>query len=209
MAQGIQQKDFMKKGQQRCAWVPEGNTIYETYHDVEWGAPVWDDRKMFEFLVLESAQAGLSWITVLRKRVAYKKAFANFDPKRVAKFTEKEILDLLSNEGIIRNRLKIEAAIENAKQFLCIQKEFGTFCTYMWSFVGNKAIDGKRKTIKEIPPISKEAEMLARDMKRRGFRFFGPTICYAHMQAVGMINDHTLNCFRHKEVKRGILKRSN
>jgi len=196
----------MKKS--RCAWVPDGNELYIQYHDTEWGVPVWNDKKMFEFIVLESAQAGLSWITVLRKREAYKKAFANFNPQRVAKFDEKDIAHLLQNEGIIRNRLKIVAAIENAKQFLRIQKEFSTFCAYMWKFVGNTQIDGKRKTIKEIPSVSSYAEIIAHDMRQRGFRFFGPTICYAHMQAVGMINDHTIDCFRYKEVKQCILKES-
>ncbi|RJQ28839.1 DNA-3-methyladenine glycosylase I [Candidatus Parcubacteria bacterium] len=198
----------MKNRKNRCAWVPEGNELYITYHDEEWGVPVFNDRKMFEFLVLESAQAGLSWITVLRKREAYRKAFANFNPVRVARFGQKDIGKLLQNEGIIRNRMKIEAAVNNAKQFLNIQKEFGSFYLYMWEFVNNKQIDGRRKTIKDIPAVSKEAELLAKDMKQRGFKFFGPTICYAHMQAVGMVNDHTINCFRHKKVKQGILKKS-
>lgn len=197
-----------EKRKNRCAWVPEENELYIHYHDTEWGVPIFDDKKMFEFLVLESAQAGLSWITVLRKREAYRKAFADFNPVRVAKFTNEDVKRLLQNEGIIRNRLKILAAIENAKQFLKIQREFGTFCNYMWSFVKNTQIDGKRKTIKEIPIKSEEAELIACDMKKRGFRFFGATICYAHMQAVGMVNDHTINCFRYKEVKRGILKGS-
>jgi len=192
----------------RCAWVPENNELYTRYHDEEWGVPVWDDKKMFEFIVLESAQAGLSWITVLKKRKAYKKAFANFDVVRIAKFNEDDVLCLLQNEGIIRNRMKIVAAVENAKQFLKVQKEFGSFCNYMWNFVGNKPIDERRNTIKDIPAISKQAEIIAFDMKKRGFHFFGPTICYAHMQAVGMINDHTIDCFRHNEVKQGILKRS-
>ena len=182
--------------------------LYEKYHDEEWGIPIFSDRKIFEFLVLESAQAGLSWITILKKRDAYKKAFANFDPKQVAAFTQKDISVLLKNEKIVRNRMKIEAAVENAKQFLNIQKEFGSFYVYMWNFVGNKPIDGRRKTVKDVPTITKEAELLAKDMKKRGFRFFGPTICYAHMQAVGMANDHTIDCFRYKEAKRGILKRS-
>ncbi|TSC52148.1 MAG: DNA-3-methyladenine glycosylase I [Parcubacteria group bacterium LiPW_41] len=197
-----------EKRKNRCAWVPEGNELYIHYHDTEWGVPIFDDKKMFEFLVLESAQAGLSWITVLRKREAYRKAFAGFNPVRVAKFTDNDVERLLQNEGIIRNRLKIVAAIENAKQFLKIQKEFGTFCDYMWSFVDNVPMNAKRKSIKEIPTLNKQAETLASDMKKRGFRFFGPTICYAHMQAVGMVNDHTIDCFRYKEVKRGILKGS-
>ncbi|MFA5871047.1 MAG: DNA-3-methyladenine glycosylase I [Candidatus Paceibacterota bacterium] len=192
----------------RCAWVPNGNNLYVRYHDEEWGVPVWDDKKMFEFLVLESAQAGLSWITVLKKREAYKKAFANFNPKKVARFTSSDIEKCMKNDGLIRNRMKIVAAIENAKQFLKIQKEFGTFCNYMWSFVGNVPINAKRKSIKEIPAFNKHAEVLASNMKKRGFCFFGPTICYAHMQAVGMVNDHTIDCFRHNEVKQSILKES-
>jgi DNA-3-methyladenine glycosylase I len=197
-----------EKRKNRCAWVPEGNELYINYHDTEWGVPVFDDKKIFEFLVLESAQAGLSWITILKKREAYRKAFANFNPKRVTQFTSRDIEQCMNNGGLIRNRMKIEAAVNNARQFLKIQKEFGTFSNYMWSFVGNVPINKKRKVIKEIPSVNKEAEMLALDMKRRGFKFFGPTICYAHMQAVGMVNDHTVDCFRHKETKQSILKGS-
>lgn len=197
-----------EKQKNRCAWVPEGNKLYIQYHDFEWGVPVFNDRKMFEFLVLESAQAGLSWITVLKKREVYRKAFTNFNPQSVAKFTDEDVKQLLQNEGIIRNRLKILATIENAKQFLKIQKEFGTFCNYIWSFIKNTPINGNRKTIQEIPIKSEDSELIARDMKKRGFQFFGPIICYAYMQAVGMTNDHTINCFRHKEVKQAILKKS-
>ncbi len=182
----------------RCAWVAKDNALYEKYHDTEWGMPVYDDKIMFEFLVLESAQAGLSWLTVLKKRENYRKAFANFNPKKVAKFGRKEIKNLLKNEGIIRNKLKIEATINNAKQFLLIQKEFGTFSKYIWSFVGNKPIQNKWKSIKDLPSQTPESEALSKDLKKRGFKFLGPTICYAHMQAVGMVNDHTTDCFRYK-----------
>ncbi len=184
----------------RCKWVTEGNTLYEKYHDLEWGVPVYDDKIMFEFLVLESAQAGLSWLTVLKKRENYRKAFANFDPKKVAKFGKKEIKGLLKNEGIIRNRSKIEATINNAKQFILVQKEFGTFSKYIWSFVGRKPIQSKWRSIRDLPAQTPESETLSKDLKKRGFKFLGPTICYAHMQATGMVNDHTIDCFRYKEV---------
>ena len=185
---------------ERCPWVPEGDFLYRKYHDTEWGVPVHDDKKLFEFLVLESAQAGLSWRTVLHKRKNYRKAFANFDPKRVARFTKGHVARLLNNEGIIRNRLKIEAAINNAKCFLQIKKEFGTFATYVWRFVGGKTIIHRLRNLKDYPTQIPEAEALSEDMKKRGFRFLGPTILYAHMQATGMVNDHTVNCFRRKEV---------
>ncbi|MBI3815354.1 MAG: DNA-3-methyladenine glycosylase I [Nitrospinae bacterium] len=183
----------------RCEW-PTSDPLLVKYHDKEWGVPIENDRKIFEFLVLESAQAGLSWITVLRKREGYRKAFAGFDPKKVAQFTKRDIARLLKNPGIIRNRLKIEATINNAKRFLEIQKEFGSFSKYMWSFVKGKPIDGKRKRLKDLPAITKEAEIWAKDLKKRGFKFLGPTICYAHMQAVGMVNDHTIDCFRYAEI---------
>lgn len=186
------------KETKRCDWVIPGNTLYEKYHDTEWGVPVHNDRKIFEFLVLESAQAGLSWITILKKRENYRKAFANFDPKKVSKFSSKDIKKLLQNEGIVRNKLKIEATINNAKRFLEIQKEFGTFSKYIWSFVGNKPIQNKWKNIKELPSQTSESEALSKDLKKRGFKFLGPTICYAHMQATGMVNDHTVDCFKHK-----------
>lgn len=191
----------MKKNKKRCAWVIPENTLYEEYHDLEWGVPIYDDKTIFEFLVLESAQAGLSWITILKKRENYRKAFAKFDPKKVAKFGSKEVRKLLKNEGIVRNKLKIEATINNAKKFLEIQKEFGAFSKYIWSFVGNKPIQNKWKNIKELPSLSKEAIELSKDLKKRGFKFIGPTICYAHMQATGMVNDHTTDCFRYKKVK--------
>lgn len=182
----------------RCPWVKEGDSLYEKYHDTEWGVPVHDDPKMFEFLVLESAQAGLSWLTVLRKRENYRKAFAGFDPRKVAKFGKRDVARLLKNAGIIRNRAKIEAAINNAKRFLEVQKEFGTFSKYIWSFVKDKPIQHTIKTLKDYRTTTKESDALATDLKKRGFTFLGSTVIYAHMQAVGMVNDHTLSCFKRK-----------
>lgn len=182
----------------RCPWVKEGDLLYEKYHDTEWGVPVHDDPKMFEFLVLESAQAGLSWLTVLRKRENYRKAFAGFDPRKVAKFGKRDVARLLKNAGIIRNRAKIEAAINNAKRFLEVQKEFGTFSKYIWSFVKDKPIQHTIKTLKDYRTTTKESDALATDLKKRGFTFLGSTVIYAHMQAVGMVNDHTLSCFKRK-----------
>jgi DNA-3-methyladenine glycosylase I len=178
----------------RCAWVKEGDTLYEKYHDTEWGIPVYDDRKIFEFLVLESAQAGLNWRMVLHKRKNYEKAFANFNVKKVAKFGARERKRLMNDAGIIRNRQKIDAAINNAKRFLEVQKEFGSFSKYMWSFVKNKPIRHTIRKMSDYPAITKEAEVWAADLKRRGFKFLGPTVCYAHMQAVGMANDHMTMC---------------
>lgn len=186
--------------QTRCAWAPKGDALYVAYHDDEWGVPVYDEVKIFEFFILESAQAGLSWRTVLYKRENYRKAFAGFDPVQVSKYTAKHVEKLLQNAGIIRNRMKIEAAINNAKRFLEVQKEFGTFSKYIWDFVGGKPIRNKRKTIKDLPVITPEAEALAKDLKKRGFKFLGPTVIYAHMQATGMVNDHLVDCFRYKEV---------
>ena len=185
-----------------CAWVPIGDDLYKTYHDKEWGVPVYSDRKIFEFLVLESAQAGLSWITVLRKRENYRKAFKNFDPVKVAKFTKATVNKLLKDPGIIRNRMKVEAAVNNAKRFLEVQKEFGSFSKYIWGFVDGKPIQNKRRTIKQLPAKTPLAEKIAKDMKSRGFKFLGPTVIYAHMQATGMVNDHTIDCFRHREVQK-------
>lgn len=178
----------------RCAWVTEGDMLYEKYHDTEWGIPVYDDRKIFEFLVLESAQAGLNWRMVLHKRKNYEKAFANFNVKKVAKFGARERKRLMNDAGIIRNRQKIDAAINNAKRFLEVQKEFGSFSKYMWSFVKNKPIRHTIRKMSDYPAITKEAEVWAADLKRRGFKFLGPTVCYAHMQAVGMANDHMTMC---------------
>ena len=193
-------KHKMKKELIKCPWCL-GSELYERYHDEEWGVPVHDDKILFEFLILESAQAGLSWITVLKKRKAYKKAFANFDAKKVAKFDDDMIEELMLNEGIIRNRLKIKAAISNAKLFLEIQKEFGSFNQYMYSFMpNNKPIKNSRKSMKEVPASSKESDAISKDLKKRGFKFFGTTICYAHMQATGMVNDHLVDCHRYNKV---------
>ena len=194
-------KEKHKDQKIRCAWVPADNELYAKYHDSEWGVPVFDDRKIFEFLLLESAQAGLSWITVLRKRENYRRVFAGFDPKRIARFGTKEINKLLLDPGIIRNRLKIEAAVNNARKFLVIQEEFGTFFKYIWQFVGGKPLVNRWENIKSLPIKTKEAEELSLDLKKRGLKFLGPTIIYAHMQATGMVNDHMVDCFRYKELR--------
>lgn len=185
----------------RCPWNTFDDELYRIYHDTEWGVPVYDDRKIFEFLVLESAQAGLSWITVLRKRENYRKAFAGFDPTKIAHFSSKQIQELLANPGIIRNRLKIEATINNAQRFLQVQKEFGSFSKYIWGFVGGKPIHNKWKKLSDLPAQTKESEVLSLDLKKRGFKFLGAIVIYAHMQATGMVNDHTVECFRYKELK--------
>ena len=185
----------------RCAWVTQGNELYEQYHDREWGVPVYDDRILFEFLILEGAQAGLSWLTILKRRGHYRQAFAGFDPIKVAAFNPDDIKNLLQNEGIIRNRLKIAAAITNAQKFLEIQYEFGSFSAYQWHFVSNAPIQNAWREMSEVPAVSPESETLSRDLKRRGFGFVGPTIIYAHMQATGMVNDHTVDCFRYQELK--------
>ncbi|MCC6501884.1 MAG: DNA-3-methyladenine glycosylase I [Deltaproteobacteria bacterium] len=190
-----------KKQLARCAWV-SSDPLYIAYHDNEWGMPVSDDRKLFEFLVLEGAQAGLSWLTVLKKRENYRKAFEGFDPVKVADFDEKKIQSLLGDPGIIRNNLKVRSAVTNAKAFLEIQKEFGSFAEYSWRFTGGKPIDNRFKSIKEVPAKTPESDALSKDLKKRGFKFVGSTIIYAHMQAVGMVNDHTVDCFRHAEVGR-------
>lgn len=188
-----------RKEKIRCPWVAKGNSLYEKYHDKEWGVPVKDDRKIFEFLVLESMQAGLSWIIILSKRDNFRKAFAGFDPKKVSAFGKKEITRLLRDPGIIRNRLKIEAAVNNAHKFIAVQKEFGSFSKYMWQFVGGKTLQHRIRVIGDYPETICEAEVFAKDLKRRGFRFFGSTICYSHMQAIGMVNDHVVSCFRYKK----------
>jgi DNA-3-methyladenine glycosylase I len=174
--------------------------LYLKYHDTEWGVPVQDDRKHFELLLLEGAQAGLSWSTVLRKRDGYRRAFAAFDPVRVARFDEKRIAVLMQNPGIIRNRLKIAAAVSNARAFLAVQKEFGSFNAYVWRFVAGRPVRNRRKTMKDIPATSQESDALSGDLKKRGFKFVGSTIVYAHMQAVGMVNDHVISCFRYREI---------
>jgi DNA-3-methyladenine glycosylase I len=185
----------------RCGW-SVNDPIYIEYHDKEWGIPVHDDRKLFEFLVLEGAQAGLSWLTVLKKREGYRKAFAEFDPEKVARFTEKKIEKLLLDPSIIRNKLKVNSAVTNAKAFLNVQKEFGSFDKYIWQFTDGKVIHNKWKSLKEIPAKTKESDAMSKDLISRGFKFVGSTIMYAHMQATGMVNDHVVECFRHKELKK-------
>jgi DNA-3-methyladenine glycosylase I len=185
----------------RCVWV--GNDpLMIRYHDLEWGVPVYGDKKLFEFLILEGAQAGLSWSTVLKKRPHYRKVFDRFDPEKIALYTEKDKKRLLADAGIIRNRLKIDAAISNAQYFLDVKKEFGTFKKYIWQFTGGSPLTSRFKSLSDIPSQTKEAESMSKDLKRRGFRFVGPTICYAFMQAVGMVNDHTVDCFRYLEVNK-------
>ena len=183
----------------RCGWC--GNDpIYLEYHDEEWGVPVHDDRKLFEFLILEGAQAGLSWITILKRRSGYQKAFYDFDVNRVARFSKKKIEALLKDTGIIRNRLKVESAVSNAQKFLEIQEEFGSFNDYSWRFVDGEPIVNRYKTLKEIPATTKISDQFSKDLKSRGFKFVGSTIIYAHMQAVGMVNDHITSCFRYSQV---------
>ena len=172
----------------------------QAYHDTEWGVPLHDDQRLFEFLVLEGAQAGLSWQTVLNKRDNYRKAFDNFDPKKVARYTPKRVEKLLQNPGIIRNRLKVASAISNAKALLAVQKEFGSFDAYVWQFVGGKPKKNRFKSMSQMPATTPESDAFAKDLKKRGFRFVGSTICYAFMQAVGMVNDHTTDCFRYGAV---------
>lgn len=184
----------------RCLWADTSDPLYQAYHDQEWGVPVHDDRTLFEFLLLEGAQAGLSWYTILRKRDNYRQAFDGFDALKIASYEEKKIAKLLADPGIIRNRLKIKAAIRNAQAFLKIQQEYGSFDAYMWQFVGGKPIINAWTSIHEIPAESEVSRRMSKDLIQRGFRFVGPTICYAHMQAVGMVNDHTTDCFRYQEI---------
>jgi DNA-3-methyladenine glycosylase I len=186
------------KTKTRCNWGDRGGDLMIAYHDTEWGVPVHDDQKQFEFLTLESAQAGLSWLTVLRKRENYRRAFADFDPEKVARFTAKKIEKLLEDPGIIRNRLKVAAAVANARCFLEVQEEFGTFDKYIWGFVEGRPKQNQLKSMKDLPATSKESDALSKDLKSRGFKFVGSTIVYAHMQAVGMVNDHLVDCFRYK-----------
>ena len=189
-----------KSEPKRCPWVDLSKPDYIAYHDLEWGVPVHDDKKQFEFLTLESAQAGLSWYTVLRKRNSYRQAFAGFDPQQVARFSEKTVERLLQNRGIIRNRAKILAAINNARKFLEVQAEFDSFDRYIWRFVEGKPIVNTLKSQNDYPSVSPESDALSRDLRQRGFKFIGSTICYAHMQAVGMINDHLITCFRRAQL---------
>jgi DNA-3-methyladenine glycosylase I len=184
----------------RCAWAPEGDPLYIAYHDEEWGVPSRDDRELYELLVLEGAQAGLSWSTILRKREGYRKAFAGFDPEVVARFGSKDTERLLADTGIVRNRLKVESAIANAQRVLQVQEADGSFASYLWGFVGGTPIANRFREVGQIPPETAESRAMSKDLKRRGFRFVGPTICYAFMQSTGMVNDHVVSCFRYAEV---------
>jgi len=188
----------MSKAVVRCKWAEGVSLDYIEYHDKEWGVPVWDDRTQFEFLILEGAQAGLSWSTILNKRAGYRKLFADFDPEKVARFTPKRIEKLLLDPSIVRNRLKVESAVTNARAFLAVQKEFGTFCDYAWDFVGGEPIKNRFRKDSDIPATSPESDALSKDLKKRGFKFVGSTIIYAHMQATGMVNDHVTGCYRYK-----------
>ena len=187
----------------RCAWLDyysKPSEQYIKYHDEEWGVPIHDDRHLFEFLILEGAQAGLSWTTILKKRDNYRKAYDNFDPAKIAKYNAAKQQKLLQNAGIVRNRLKVAASVINAKAFLEVQKEFGSFDEYIWGFVGNKTIQNSWKSLQELPATTKESDAMSADLKKRGLKFVGPTICYAFMQATGMVNDHTKDCFRYREL---------
>ena len=184
----------------RCPWVDMTKPDYVEYHDQEWGVPVHDDRTIFEFLTLEAAQAGLSWYTVLRKREAYRAAFAGFDPVKVARFGKRQVASLLKNPGIIRNQAKILAAIHNARGFLDVQERFGSFDAYIWRFVDGRPVVHRLKSLKDYPATSVESDALSKDLKRRGFKFVGSTVCYAHMQATGLVNDHSLSCFRRRQI---------
>ncbi|RYZ03714.1 MAG: DNA-3-methyladenine glycosylase I [Myxococcales bacterium] len=190
----------------RCGWAGE-DELYVTYHDTEWGVPVYDDQRLFEFLVLEGAQAGLSWITILRKREAYRKAFADFDAQKVARFDDKKRAALLQNPGIVRNRLKVESAVKNARAFLAVQEEYGSFSAYQWRFVDGKPLQNHRASMKDVPARTPISDAFSKDLKKRGFNFVGSTIIYAHMQAVGMVNDHIDACFRQKPVEKLAKKR--
>jgi len=186
----------------RCPW-PEGNEQMIRYHDTEWGVPLHDDRKLFEFLVLDAFQAGLSWTIVLKKREAFRKAFDNFDPRKVAKYDDRRVKVLLADAGIIRNRMKIEATVANARAFLAVQCEFGSFDRYIWQFAGGKTKKNRWRTLRQLPARSEESDAMSKDLKERGFRFVGSTICYAFMQAAGMVNDHLVSCFRYTGVQGG------
>jgi len=191
----------MSKKIRRCEWAGETSQAYIEYHDKEWGVPVRDDRTQFEFLILEGAQAGLSWSTILNKRDGYRRNFAGFDPHKVARFTQKRVEKILLDPGIVRNKLKVNAAVSNARAFLEVQDEFDGFCNYIWQFVDGKAKQNRFKSMAEVPATTEESDALSKDMKRRGFKFVGSTILYAHMQATGLVNDHVTGCFRHKECR--------
>jgi len=189
----------MEAAVKRCEW-SVSDPLYIRYHDREWGVPVHDDRKIFEFLMLEGAQAGLSWLTVLKKRENYRRLFDGFDPNKVSRYGKSRVNALLRDPGIIRNRLKVESAVGNAKAFLKVQEEFGSFDSYAWQFVGGKPIRNRWSSMKQIPAHSRESDRMSKDLVKRGFRFVGTTICYAHMQATGMVNDHMRYCFRYREL---------
>jgi DNA-3-methyladenine glycosylase I len=188
-------KNIVPPALNRCAWAKDD--LYIVYHDKEWGVPVHDDRLLFEFLILEGAQAGLSWITILKKRENYRRAFDRFDPRKVARYSRGKIHKMLADAGIVRNRLKIESAVQNAKAFLAVQKEFGSFDRYIWQFVGGRPIRNHWRSLKQVPPRTSESDAMSKDLIKRGFKFVGSTICYAFMQAVGLVNDHTTDCFRY------------
>ncbi len=189
------------KVRKRCTWPLKGNELYLKYHDEEWGVPVWDDEIQFEFLVLEGAQAGLSWSTILNKREGYRAAFANFDAEKIARFGKRDITRLMNDVGIVRNKLKIEGAITNARLYLDFREKHGTFADHLWSFVGGKPIQNRFEEHKRVPATSPESDAISKDLKKRGFKFVGSTIIYAHMQATGMVNDHLTSCFRWKECR--------
>ena len=189
------------KAKERCGWAGTDDAMYLHYHDREWGVPVHDDRKLFELLILEGAQAGLNWRTILLKRDGYRRAFADFDPKKVAVFDRRKIESLLKDSGIIRNKRKVASAVTNARALLEVQKDFGSFDKYIWSFVGGKPIRNRWRSMAQIPAVTAEAKRMSADLLKRGFKFVGPTICYAFMQAVGMVNDHVVNCYRHSEIR--------
>ncbi|MBI3901704.1 MAG: DNA-3-methyladenine glycosylase I [Nitrosomonadales bacterium] len=184
---------------QRCAWSGK-DPLYCAYHDREWGVPLHDDRALFEFLILEGAQAGLSWITILRKRENYRAAFDHFDPERIARYDANKIESLLANPGIVRNRLKVEAAVNNAQKFLAVQEKYGSFDAFIWQFMGGKPRQNSWRSLAEIPASTPESDAMSKELKQRGFKFVGTTICYAHMQATGMVNDHVMDCYRYKEL---------
>jgi DNA-3-methyladenine glycosylase I len=189
----------------RCDWVPAGDPLYAAYHDEEWGVPSRDDRHLYEMLVLEGAQAGLSWSTILRKREGYRRAFAAFDAERVARFGPKDVERLMADSGIVRNRLKVESAIANARAALAVREDAGSLAAYLWEFVGGTPVQNAWATIADVPAETPQSKAMSRDLKRRGFRFVGPTVCYAFMQATGLVNDHTVDCDRYAAVQRGIL----
>ncbi|HEX5339529.1 MAG TPA: DNA-3-methyladenine glycosylase I [Gammaproteobacteria bacterium] len=191
----------------RCPWATPTDPQYLDYHDHEWGVPLHDERRLFEMLILEGAQAGLSWSTILHKRTNYRKAFAGFDPVRVARFGVRDVARLLEDAGIVRNRLKINAAIVNARAVLAVQKQFGSFDTYIWSFIGGKPIVNRRRSLRQVPARTAISDAMSKDLRQRGFKFVGSTICYAFMQATGMVNDHLLSCHRHPQPARGLAKR--